>query len=212
VDGLGADFVDPSLTPEGQQGLKAEIFLYDTLPGGAGFASQLVGRGAELFQRVLKLVKTCPENCDASCYRCLRSFKNKFEHRLLDRHVAAELLEFLITGTLPDFDQERLKESTALLYNDLLRQGPEGFDFKAGSHFTTSKKRKVAVPILVTGKEGRQFVIALSAPLALNHANDPAVRELQKSSEAVQVIVVNELLVRGNLPAATREVLQRLNS
>jgi hypothetical protein len=26
----------PSLTPEGRDGLKAEIFLYDTLAGGAG--------------------------------------------------------------------------------------------------------------------------------------------------------------------------------
>src|ERR1035438_2571587 len=71
----------PSLTPAGREGLKAEIFLYDTLPGGAGFSSQLVESGTELFQRALQLVKTCPENCDASCYRCLRSFKNKFEHR-----------------------------------------------------------------------------------------------------------------------------------
>ena len=39
----------PSLTPEGRDGLKAEIFLYDTLPGGAGFSSQLVDRGTELF-------------------------------------------------------------------------------------------------------------------------------------------------------------------
>ena len=31
----------PSLTPEGREGLKAEIFLYDTLPGGAGFSSRL---------------------------------------------------------------------------------------------------------------------------------------------------------------------------
>jgi ATP-dependent helicase YprA (DUF1998 family) len=82
--------------------LRAEIYLYDTLPGGAGFASQLVACGSELFQRALKLMKTCPENCDASCYRCLRSFKNKFEHRLLDRHVGAELVEYLLTGSLPD--------------------------------------------------------------------------------------------------------------
>src|SRR5580704_15137368 len=113
----------PSLTPEGREGLKAEIFLYDTLPGGAGFASQLVECGSELFQRALKLMKTCPENCDASCYRCLRSFKNKFEHRLLDRHVGAELAEYLLTNHLSEFDAERLKNSTTLLYNDLLRQG-----------------------------------------------------------------------------------------
>jgi hypothetical protein len=71
--------------PDGMNGLEAEIFLYDTLPGGAGFSTQLAGRGLELFREALSLMKTCPEDCDASCYRCLRSFKNKFEHSLLDR-------------------------------------------------------------------------------------------------------------------------------
>jgi hypothetical protein len=198
----------PSLTPEGREGLKAEIFLYDTLPGGAGFASQLVEGGMELFQRALKLVKTCPENCDASCYRCVRSFKNKFEHRLLDRHVGAELLEFLISGTLPDFDKQRLKESTALLYKDLLRQGYEGFEFKADSAISVKGKGKKTVPILGMTDDGRQFVIALSAPLAINYADAQEVRELQQASAESKIIVVNELLVRGNLPAATREVHQ----
>ena len=202
----------PSLTPEGRDGLKAEVFLYDTLPGGAGFASQLLDRGAELFQRALKLVKTCPEDCDASCYRCLRSFKNKFEHRLLDRHVAAELLEFLITGTLPDFDRDRLKESTQLLYNDLARQGYEGFDFKLDAFVTTAANQKLSVPILATANGGRQTVIALSAPLAINHPDAESVRELRDISDHLQVVVVNELLVRGNLPAATREVRQSLRS
>ena len=200
----------PSLTPEGRDGLKAEVFLYDTLPGGAGFASQLVDRGSELLQRALKLVKTCPENCDASCYRCLRSFKNKFEHRLLDRHVAAELLEFLIAGTLPDFDKDRLKESTSLLYHDLLRQGYEGIELKVDSPVTVKGKGKIKAPILATTKTGQQTVIALSAPLALDCPDDAGVRELRETSEGVQVVVVNELLVRGNLPAATREVQRRL--
>ena len=69
----------PSLTAEGRDGLKAEIFLYDTLAGGAGFSSQLVTRGTELLQTALQLMKACPEDCDASCCRCLRGFKNKFE-------------------------------------------------------------------------------------------------------------------------------------
>ena len=201
----------PSLTPEGREGLKAEIFLYDTLPGGAGFASQLVERGMELFQRALKLVRTCPENCDASCYRCLRSFKNKFEHRLLDRHVGAELLEFLVSGTLADFDKDRLKESTALLYKDLLRQGYEGVEFQANAQMAVKGKGRTAVPILATADDGRQFVIALSAPLAINYADAASVRELQQASHESKIIVINELLVRGNLPAATREVRQLMS-
>jgi hypothetical protein len=120
----------PALTPAGQTGLEAEIFLYDTLPGGAGFSSQLLDRTQELFQLALSLMKACPENCDASCYRCLRSFKNKFEHDLLDRHVGAELLEYLLNGEPAVFDLERLANSTTLLYNDLLRQGETRIQFR----------------------------------------------------------------------------------
>jgi ATP-dependent helicase YprA (DUF1998 family) len=112
----------PSPTPEGQEGRKAEIFLYDTLPGGAGFSSLLVDRRVELCARALQLLKTCPEDCDASCYRCLRSFKNKLEHVLLDRHVGAELLEYLLNGQLPQFDRGRLRKSTDWLSHDLHRR------------------------------------------------------------------------------------------
>ena len=49
TDELLAEF-RPALTPAGSSGLEAEIFLYDTLPGGAGFSSQLPERGLELFQ------------------------------------------------------------------------------------------------------------------------------------------------------------------
>jgi hypothetical protein len=52
----------------------------------------------------------------------------------------------------------------------------------------------------------------LLAPLALNYADDAGVRVLQETSDAVQVLVVNEPLIRGNLPAATREVHQSLRS
>ena len=202
----------PALTEAGRNGLEAEIFLYDTLPGGAGFASQLVDRGTELFQRALRLVKTCPENCDASCYRCLRSFKNKFEHSLLDRHTGAELLEYLLTSELPDFDAQRLKNSTAILYSDLLRQGYVGVDFEAGIKVTVAGAGDFEVPILAVKKNGKRFAIALSGPLTTDHPADSSIRELREKTSDIQVIVINELLVRGNLPAATREVQQRLGA
>ena len=202
----------PSLTPEGREGLKAEIFLYDTLPGGAGFASQLVDRGTELFQRALRLVEMCPENCDASCYRCLRSFKNKFEHRFLDRHVAADLLQYLLTGTLSEFDEKRLKDSTALLYRDLLRQGDGSVDFKAGATVSVKRIGNIEIPILATRKNGERFAIALSGPLTTDHPAAPSIRDLHKKTSDITAIVINELLVRGNLPAATREVRRIVGS
>ncbi len=199
----------PALTPDGADGLEAEIFLYDTLPGGAGFSSQLSDRGLELFQLALCLVKICPENCDSSCYRCLRSFKNRFEHRLLDRHVGAELLEYLLSGELPAFSRERVQSSTALLYNDLLRQCSDGAQFEMGVALSVEGATFTA-PILAEAAQGRRFVIALSAPLSAGHPADPAVAKLRADGGNIQLVVENELVVRGNLPAATRSVLEKI--
>jgi len=165
-----------------------------------------------LFQRALRLVKTCPDNCDVSCYRCLRSFKNKFEHSLLDRHVGAELLEYVLTSALPDFDAQRLKNSTDLLYSDLLRQGEGGVDFKTGVRVTVTGSRDFVVPIFAVRKGGKRFAISLSDPLTTDYPADASIRELREKTSDIRVIVVNELLVRGNLPAATREVQQCLRT
>lgn len=199
----------PALTPAGKSGLEAEIFLYDTLPGGAGFSSQFADRGLELFQRALDLLKACPEDCDASCYRCLRSFKNKFEHRLLDRHVGAELLDYLLTGQHSGFNTDRLASSTALLLNDLLRRDEGAVVFQANAEIQFGAGKSACAPIFAETK-GKKFVIALSGPLTTGHPTDPAIAELRDSNTEYQVIVENELGIRGNLPTATRTVYQQI--
>ena len=198
----------PALTPAGTTGLEAEVFLYDTLPGGAGFATQLPEAPVKLFQAALDLLSNCEEGCDASCYRCLRSFKNKFEHGLLDRHVGAQLLQYLIDGQLADFSPSRLASSTVLLRNDLERQGVDAMDFELDAPVSTNGSA-VRAPILATTRDGRQAVIALSAPLMPGHPADASIAALQ-STEGLQVIVVNELVVRGNLPSATRRIVASL--
>ncbi len=198
----------PALTPAGATGLEAEVFLYDTLPGGAGFSTQLTESPVDLFQTALGILTSCEEGCDASCYRCLRSFKNKFEHRLLDRHVGAQLLRYLINGQLGEFSPSRLASSTALLCNDLERQAVDATRFDMDA-FLQLDGAAVAAPILATTRGGRRFVIALSAPLTPHHPADSSVAVLGASGE-IPVILENELLVRGNLPAATRNVMTKL--
>ena len=199
----------PALTPAGKSGLEAEIFLYDTLPGGAGFSSQIAERGLELFQWALHLIEHCPEECDASCYRCLRNFKNKFEHSLLDRHVGAALLQYLLTGDQPGFDAERLRSAATLLCQDLQRQGDDGITFEREVAVNT-KKGPLTAPILARNTAGQMFIIALSGPLTNDHPADPAIVEFRADSGDIPVIVENELIVRGNLPAATHDVQQKM--
>ena len=198
----------PALTPAGTTGLEVEIFLYDTLPGGAGFSRQLAEAPVDLFQTALDLLTGCKEGCDASCYRCLRSFKNKFEHSLLDRHVGAHLLEYLINGQLTEFSTDRLVSSTALLGADLQRQSVDGTRFDLDAPLQISGKSVVA-PMLATTTDGRQVIIALSAPLTPHHPADPTIAILD-SFEGLELIIENELIVRGNLPAATRRILAAL--
>lgn len=95
----------PALTPAGWRGREAEIYLYDTLAGGAGFTRRVHDLGAEIYDLALKRLEECPADCDESCYRCLRSFRNKLDHRLLDRKVGAALLRHLLHGTPPTLDE-----------------------------------------------------------------------------------------------------------
>lgn len=88
----------PALTDAGAIGREAEIFVYDTLAGGAGFSPQLAARGEKLFTEALDILESCPAECDASCYRCLRNFRNKIEHRLLDRKLGQQLLRHAMYG------------------------------------------------------------------------------------------------------------------
>ena len=198
----------PALTPAGTTGLEAEVFLYDTLPGGAGFSTQLPESPVELLQLALDLLTSCEECCDASCYRCLRSFKNKLEHSLLDRHVGAQLLHYLIDGQLAEFSPSRLASSTELLRNDLERQSVDGTRFDMDAPLQTHAGTATA-PILARTKDGRRFIIALSAPLTPHHPADGSIAILDSIGK-LPVIVENELVVRGNLPTATRRTMAAL--
>ena len=199
----------PALTTAGKAGLEAEIFLYDTLPGGAGFSTELAGCGAAVFEAALSLLRACPEGCDSSCYRCLRSFKNKLEHSLLDRHIGAQLAAHLLSGELVEFSRDRLRSSTSLLYNDLCRQSPRGVRFSMDATMSVGDS-SLKAPILAAVGGGRRFVVALSAPLTPGHAADAGVAGL-RGDRAIGVVVENELVVRRNLPAATRRVIRQLS-
>lgn len=201
----------PALTNEGVKGIDAEIFLYDTLPGGAGFAHAIAKRGIEVFNEALKLLKECKEQCDASCYRCLRTFRNKTEHGSLDRHTGILLIEHLLSGTTPSFDFKRMNISMNILCSDLRRQETDIKTIEVAKLINTSNSGELEVPVLVTLNNGKQAVVGLSPPLADEVPESINLLNLQKSGE-IPVVTVNELLVRGNLPAATTIILNKLNA
>lgn len=201
----------PALTQNGVKGLEAEVFLYDSLPGGAGFASQLPDYGMELFEVARKIIKQCPENCDSSCYRCLRSFKNKFEHSFLDRHVGTELIDYLLDGMLPPQGSVRIESSTQLLLNDLQRQNISGVNFEGNGKIVLDGVT-IAAPILAKHiQSSEQTIITLSRALSNDFPEDPVLASLRQKGCTIPIITQNELIVRTNLPAATQDVLGKMH-
>jgi ATP-dependent helicase YprA (DUF1998 family) len=200
----------PALTTAGREGREAEIYLYDTLPGGAGFAQRVGGLGLAVFDEALKILESCPDNCDRSCYRCLRSYKNKFEHDLLDRHVGASLLRFALRGIVPSLAPDRLRRSTDILFEDLNRHGVESLTMGRDVTLEIPGLGEITAPIAITNAQGNQFVVGLHGPLTPDEPSEPELREVKEFSSAIPVILIDELVVRRNLPSATAILLERV--
>jgi hypothetical protein len=199
----------PALTELGQRGLESELFLYDTTPGGAGFARQVGGMAEQVLERTLVILKECPASCDRSCYRCLRSYKNKIQHDRLDRHIAAQLLEYAVTGSLPSLEVGRIQSSTKLVYEDLMRQGIQGATFSQDTPIEVAGLGEIQVPIAVRTGNSLRMVVALGEPLCVNVPCQRELVELQEYSP-VPVHLVPEVVVRGNLPRATQGIINGL--
>lgn len=181
-----------------------EIYLYDTLPGGAGFARRAGERLAEVLECASALLAKC--DCDASCYNCLRSFKNKFEHDRLDRRLGRDLLEYLLRDVRPVLDPGRERSAVTLLAADIERQG--GSDLAVVTHANAAIPGfgTVEVPMAVRRGSELQAVVCVVHPLTPHLPSDVTLAEMRLVSD-IPVLTPSELTIRRNLPSATQEVL-----
>ncbi len=199
----------PALTPEGRQGLAAEIYMYDTLPGGAGFAQRVGKFGRPLLEATLSSLEHCPANCQSACYRCLCSYKNKFEHSLLDRHLGASILRYLLDSSTPTLDEARAKSTSELLASDLCGLALPATSIRLNERVEIPGFGGLTAPILVE-QAGKRYVPVLHHPCAPGLLLQPEWSDVSDFGIDPIVIPIDELVVRRNLPAATSTVLQVL--
>lgn len=198
----------PALTPLGHKGLEAEIYVYDTLAGGAGFTQQVNDFGQSIFEETLERLENCPANCDESCYQCLRSFRNRFEHGLLDRKVGASLLRYLLNGETPTLDQDRLDLAADKLFTDLDSRGLPDVEFQRKALVHVPGIGQIGAPILAT-RGTQNWIIGVHGPLTQDVA---PTKELHDAKEfgGLQVQLIDDMVIARNLPVATNQVLKRL--
>ena len=200
----------PALTDAGANGLETEVFIYDTLAGGAGFSPQLVGRGQELFEEAVKILADCPERCDASCYRCLRSFRNKLDHRLLDRKLGEQFLRHALQGGYPAYPQDRTENSLNLLFDDVRQQLSDQFELERNVGRADGQGRQITVPLLVKRRSNKEETwVTLASPIAPDVPVDADLRAIAQV-ESDRIVCIDDLLVRRNFPAAIKKLFSSL--
>ena len=110
-----------ALNEGGARGSEVEVFLYDTAPGGAGFVRAAARDPGALLTRALEILEGC--ECSSSCYACLRSHKNRWDHADLDRHLGATFIRHILYGERPWVPEHVEDRLLAMLKTDLTDAG-----------------------------------------------------------------------------------------
>ncbi|MBY3294460.1 DEAD/DEAH box helicase [Rhizobium laguerreae] len=159
-----------------------DLYLYDQAAGGAGFVKAATRSPHRLVDKALSLLDNC--TCDDSCYQCLRSYRNRFDHKLFDRRIGADLLRATFKGVRLDLDARQAASALARLEADIKA---------SGGHVTPAQGG-------LLDDSGR--LICLSHPFQ----PDAPVDALAKSFDG-DVVPIDLLLVVRALPIATNQTM-----
>lgn len=80
------------------KGAYIDVYIYDSLSSGAGYAVGIASVMDEILAGMKELLTGC--NCDSACHNCLKHYRNQHVHGLLDRFAALDLLNWGENGTL----------------------------------------------------------------------------------------------------------------
>ena len=136
--------------PDGQ--LMGEVFLYDTLPNGAGYADEFVSNIEQILEVAYDICANCRNtDCETACYRCLLDYGNQRNHALLNRHIATDLLDFIREGREPEISLERQERALGHLEHFALL----GYDLAPAIVHNFGQDRQISR--VLTTPEGRRI-------------------------------------------------------
>ncbi|OYE00768.1 DEAD/DEAH box helicase [Nostoc sp. 'Peltigera membranacea cyanobiont' 232] len=95
--------LDGLFTPRSDK--RANIIIYDNVPGGAGYSRRVAERFDEVLKTALKIVSSC--NCATSCYDCLQTYSNQPFHNQFNRHLVADFLIPIVEQVSPDEELQK---------------------------------------------------------------------------------------------------------
>ncbi|PKO02185.1 MAG: hypothetical protein CVU43_09195 [Chloroflexi bacterium HGW-Chloroflexi-5] len=88
--------------------IHGEVFLYDDVPGGAGYARAIESNLQAILEKALELGEHCSNpDCPGACYQCMYDYNNQMIHPMLDRHLGSAVLKYLLKGGIPSVSREQ---------------------------------------------------------------------------------------------------------
>ncbi|AFZ33372.1 Protein of unknown function DUF1998 (plasmid) [Gloeocapsa sp. PCC 7428] len=124
---LEADELDSERLGEGKY-----LLFWEAAEGGAGVLSQLLEK-PEAFQKIANAaLDIChfnqpKESCVQACYECLLSYRNQFDHALINRHYIKPLLDQLLASKVVGNFEGMSREER---YQQLLQQTDPNSNFE----------------------------------------------------------------------------------
>lgn len=92
--------------------VQGEVFIYDDVPGGAGYARRIRRELPEVIDHARELAAHCLEpTCSGACYHCMFDYRNQVFHPILDRNIGGSVLEYISTGTQPTLNIDDADQS-----------------------------------------------------------------------------------------------------
>jgi hypothetical protein len=168
------------------------LFLYDLLPGGAGYTRLVKQCLDDVLGKAEEILSDC--TCESSCYKCLRHYGNNILHTSLDRGLALGALRFLRAGTVPALTSDEV-ESTVDLLSELCR-----LKLKGGR--TEKFKRSVGavVPLTIVRPDGSEVWVDVHHPL-IDPAAAPSPLRSAAVSEMREYVSLASFTVGHDLPS-----------
>ncbi len=169
---------------------EAQLYLYDLLPGGAGYARAIGNALPEVLDAAEALLSGC--DCPSSCYRCIRHYGNHWIHASLDRHLALALLRHLRTGAVPTLSETEKDLALVALRQLLALRGlPSEVDTKLGA---------TRVPLVVEVR-GSRVCVDVHHPLVDPQARTSPVIAAARG-QFLEAVSIDAFELLHDLPAA----------
>ncbi len=141
----------------GEERLQAEVFIYDDVPGGAGYSRTIRANLPAVMQKAVVLGTDCSnKECMGACYQCMFEYRNQAQHPILDRRLGIDLLNFVLKGLMPSINNDDIKISVNVLKEYIK------LDFTIGDSINIDEEY---YDLTLTGQDGELHAIRIIHPL-----------------------------------------------